>query len=292
MTRKTSVTTHRDLLTDSWMEPVKQGGRLTIPANTGKNWRIYVDQVYELGVVNGTPGRTIFLRIEQDPTGHSLTFDGSLKTTPSVSSAASAVTWVTLVYDDVAGSWEPVQPSLAAAWPVGSIFISAVATSPATLLGFGTWSQIGAGRVLVGLDGGDPDFTPLGTTGGSKTVASVGSNSVPTFTGSALAPHTHTVTSNVSATVNEPNFTIHASNAVIAAGVVPFADRFNGTTLVAGDNTVNNPAQTVTVTNNAVTSGATSGGTPAGTVSASVYTGTATSIVQPYLVVALWQRTA
>lgn len=38
------------------------------------------------------------------------------------------------------------------AWPVGSIFIATVATNPATLLGFGTWSAFGAGKVLVGLD--------------------------------------------------------------------------------------------------------------------------------------------
>ena len=55
-------------------------------------------------------------------------------------------------------------------WPVGSVFISVVSTSPATLLGGGTWSQIAAGRVLVGIDSGDTDFDAAEETGGAKTV--------------------------------------------------------------------------------------------------------------------------
>ena len=36
------------------------------------------------------------------------------------------------------------------AWPVGSIFLSVVATTPASLLGYGTWVQIAKGRTLIG----------------------------------------------------------------------------------------------------------------------------------------------
>lgn len=62
-----------------------------------------------------------------------------------------------------------VAAALGALYPVGSIYTNAaVSTNPATLLGFGTWSAFGAGRVLVGVDAGDAAFDTLGETGGSK----------------------------------------------------------------------------------------------------------------------------
>ena len=59
--------------------------------------------------------------------------------------------------------------NVSTAWPIGSVFISVVSTNPATLLGFGTWSAFGAGRVLVGLDSGDTDFDTVEEVGGEKT---------------------------------------------------------------------------------------------------------------------------
>jgi len=56
-----------------------------------------------------------------------------------------------------------------ALYPVGSIYINASdATSPATLLGFGTWVTVGDGKVLVNQDASDTIFDTLGETGGSK----------------------------------------------------------------------------------------------------------------------------
>jgi len=61
-----------------------------------------------------------------------------------------------------------ITTGIAAAYPVGSIYINAaVATNPATLLGFGTWSAFGAGRVMVGLDAGNAAFDTAQETGGS-----------------------------------------------------------------------------------------------------------------------------
>lgn len=54
--------------------------------------------------------------------------------------------------------------------PVGSLYYNADnGTNPATLLGFGTWELYGSGRVLVGLDSTDTDFDTAGETGGAKT---------------------------------------------------------------------------------------------------------------------------
>jgi hypothetical protein len=55
-----------------------------------------------------------------------------------------------------------------ALYPVGSIYTNATnSTNPATLLGFGTWTAFAAGRVMVGLNAGDPLFDTAEETGGS-----------------------------------------------------------------------------------------------------------------------------
>ena len=75
--------------------------------------------------------------------------------------------------------------TLQVVYPVGSIYINAaVATNPATLLGFGTWTAFGAGRVIVGIDSSDTDFDTAQETGGAKTV---------TLTTSQIPSHTHTL---------------------------------------------------------------------------------------------------
>lgn len=223
--------------------------------------------------------------------------------------------------------------SVAGAWPIGSIFISAVSTNPNTLLGFGTWAAYAAGRVLVGLDSNDVDFDTAEETGGAKTVASAGTVSTPTFTGSALgthshgtgtlaasshsgtavadhAAHTHSVTSNVAVAD-------HASHTHSAASTPATPKLVTGNTSTGVGILTGGPSATLThaVTNNAVTSGnpsatlshsvtqpadhtlsgataAVTAGTPAGTVSTPTFTGSATSVVQPYIAVYMWKRTA
>jgi hypothetical protein len=71
----------------------------------------------------------------------------------------------------------------ASIYPVGSIYINAgVTTNPATLLGFGTWTAFGAGRVMVGLNAGDSAFDTLQETGGSKDAVVVSHSHTATVT--------------------------------------------------------------------------------------------------------------
>lgn len=53
--------------------------------------------------------------------------------------------------------------------PIGTIREFNVSTNPATLLGFGTWTAFGAGRVTVAIDAGQTEFDTNGETGGEKT---------------------------------------------------------------------------------------------------------------------------
>lgn len=307
--------------------------------------------------------------------------------------------------------------SVAAAWPVGSVFVSVVATNPATLLGFGTWSAFGAGRVLVGLDAADTSFDVAEETGGAKAVAAAGTNSTPAFTGSALATHAHqagtitpsahagatvadhsAISAHSGATVGNHTFTqptahsnhvvtqpanhvvtqpaTHSAHAALAthAHELPFikvagatgalrmlassifgtgtsrapesvsaaptalttaaavalsqavsagtpdahsahsgtaVDAHSGTAVDAHSahsggavdaHTVGQAANHSAISSHTVgqanahtmsgTSEAVTAGTPAGTVSTPTFTGSATSVVQPYIVVRLWKRTA
>jgi hypothetical protein len=62
-----------------------------------------------------------------------------------------------------------VTTALQVAYPIGSVYMNATnATNPGTLLGFGTWSAFGAGRMPVGFNAGDPLFDTPEETGGSK----------------------------------------------------------------------------------------------------------------------------
>lgn len=67
-------------------------------------------------------------------------------------------------------------------YPVGSIFQSTDGTDPSTFIG-GTWERFGNGRVLVGVDEADSDFSTVNKTGGAKT---------HTLTIEEMPSHTHT----------------------------------------------------------------------------------------------------
>lgn len=84
-----------------------------------------------------------------------------------------------------------VAATKASLFPVGSIYTNSTDnTNPATLLGFGTWTAFGAGRVPVGFDGGDALFNASEKTGGSKDATLV-SHSHSGTTSNVSNDHTH-----------------------------------------------------------------------------------------------------
>ena len=147
-----------------------------------------------------------------------------------------------------------VTAALSAVYPVGSIYINAaVSTNPATLLGFGTWTAFGAGKVLVGLDSADTLFDTLEETGGSKDAVTVS--------------HTHT------ATVTDPGH-LHTFTQ-------PLAGSPNSGQIMRGD--------VLQATAYTQTASATTGITVANSTTGSSGTN---ANVQPFIVVKMWKRTA
>jgi len=145
--------------------------------------------------------------------------------------------------------------------PVGSIYTAIVSTNPATLLGFGTWSAFGAGRVMVGFDSSNALFDTAEETGGSADAITVS--------------HTHTATTTITDsghthTANVPNE--FATGTVVTSGLSS-SDGLNS------------------LGKNVLTSSSTTGITAATTVASSGSSGTNANY-QPYITVYMWKRTA
>ena len=218
-----------------------------------------------------------------------------------------------------------ITAALQVIYPVGSIYTNAsVSTNPSTLFGFGTWVAFGGGRVPVGITAGDASFDALEETGGSKdavlpshthTVSSSGT------TAGANADHTHFVSGNsgfqsndhahiATSTVNDPSHSHVLSNnpdAVEAAGGNSnggYTGGQNLTTISATNSattgiTVSTSISGVTSNHThafSSTTGTTSAThahdvTVSGTTAASGVSATNANL-QPYVVVAMWKRTA
>ena len=169
---------------------------------------------------------------------------------------------------------------VSAAWPVGSIFISAVSTNPATLLGVGTWSAFGAGRVLVGVDASDPDFDTAEETGGAKT---------HTLTTSEMPSHTHVQDAHTHAqdahnhTQNAHTHT-QSVNSTATGGLSGYtADTSTNNSVTSGHSTGSTTAtnnQATATNQNATATNQNTGG------------GAAHNNLQPFIVVHFWKRTA
>jgi hypothetical protein len=166
-----------------------------------------------------------------------------------------------------------LQAAIQALYPVGSIYINAaVSTNPATLLGFGTWTEFGAGRVLVGQNASDALFDTLEETGGSKDAIVVSH----THTTESAGSHNHFVVTNTYAGASSSAHNITSSN-YIAAG-----------TGSSGAFESYNLRATTTAADVGLSSSA---GSHSHTVASAGSSGTNANI-QPYITVKMWKRTA
>jgi hypothetical protein len=209
--------------------------------------------------------------------------------------------------------------------PVGGIHLSISSQDPAVGFGYGVWSRIGGGRVLIGVQEADVDFEDAELTGGAKAVTPAGSVSQPTFTGAAMTGvmnHTHTVSitdPGHNHTQNSHNHTQDSHNhtqnsfaprilnsgtagtvGVQGASAASNANASNAATTATNQaTTATNQAATATNQSNttgisastANPAGGVSSITPSGTVSQPTFTGVQHSNLPPYLTVYMWVRT-
>jgi len=154
-----------------------------------------------------------------------------------------------------------VQAAIVAAYPVGSIYMSTVATNPGTLFGFGTWVAYGAGRMPISADG---TYT-AGSTGGSATT---------TLSTTNLPSHTHTFSATTGATDLSHTHQYGSSNNYGGGGPNAFDARNTNSYTTSGASVNMNHTHSVS-------------GTTDGTGS-----GTAVTTISPYIAVYMWNRTA
>ena len=159
-----------------------------------------------------------------------------------------------------------------ALFPVGAIYTAVVSTNPGTLLGFGTWTAFGAGRVMVGFDSGNALFDTAEETGGSADAITVSH----THTTDSQGNHTHYVAANDGNTGKAfPNTTVTSSNYVSSnawdgSSESYVLDGTSGGASIGLTNTAGAHTHTISTTG--------SSGTNAN--------------YQPYITVYMWKRTA
>ena len=173
--------------------------------------------------------------------------------TPTLPTGTIAVTQSSANSSTAVATTAFVQAAFALLYPVGSIYTNAtVSTNPATLLGFGTWTAFGAGRVMVGFDSGNALFDVAEETGGSA---------------DAIVPsHTHTATS----TVTDPGHfhVLQYSSGLLGSGT-------NGGLKQTASSNTDTAVTGVTVATTIATTGV--------SVTNTNY--------QPYITVFMWKRT-
>ena len=191
---------------------------------------------------------------------------------PTASAGTNNTQLATTAYADSAVSTAAAAIK-SALFPVGAIYTAIVSTNPATLLGFGTWTAFGAGRVMVGFDAGNALFDTAEETGGSADAITV--------------THTHTATSTVT-DAGHSHGLMGADDTGITRGLSESTSR----NVQGGDSTTNRGYKTTAPTGgeNLVESKTT--GVTVATTNASTGSSGTNANYQPYITVYMWKRTA
>ena len=171
-------------------------------------------------------------------------------------------------------------------YPVGSVYINASnSANPSTYLGVGTWTRIGAGKVMVGQDDSDTDFNQTSDEGGNKTA---------TLNIANLAQHTHTVdpantSLSLSVSQNNEGGHSHTYTAPGSTSVDAGADATDDTNNSTGGQNTNVATGEGGNHNHGV--GVSGSVDIAQFNSGQTGSGNSFSILQPYIVVYMWVRT-
>ena len=179
-------------------------------------------------------------------------------------------------------------------FPVGAVYISVVNENPRKHFG-GTWELFGQGKTLIGVNPNDADFNIPEKTGGSKT-HTISTDEMPSHSHSVpahshgLNNHTHGVgTYNTGTAGAHTHFGKYDTD--LASGSAK-------TRYFPGGKTTSNNALTTSAGSHTHTITGTSGAATGNTDNSSVLTsgntgdGKAMSVVQPYITVYFWKRTA
>ena len=163
---------------------------------------------------SGNLANCTFPTLNQNTTGSAATV------TTTINSGATGTTQATNTSNTTIATTAFVQAVMQTLHPVGSIYINATnATNPGTLLGFGTWTAFGAGRVPVGFNAANALFDTAEETGGSADAIVVTHSHTATVTDPGHA-HTYGQASNgVQGNVANPSpfppGTAHSTNTAV-----------------------------------------------------------------------------
>ena len=173
-----------------------------------------------LKIVKGTEINTEFVNIAVAVATKADTASPTFTGTPSLPTGTAGVTQSSGNNTTALATTAFVQAALQVLHPVGSIYFNATnSTNPGTLLGFGTWTAFGAGRMPVGFNASNALFDTAEETGGSADAI--------------VVSHTHT------ATVNDPGHahTYEQPSNIFIQGAIGGTGLTNKSTQNTGSNT-------------------------------------------------------